>query len=75
MWKVVSDLQDRIEVRIDAPAEAADCDAMSRGDQDAIAVEVSIDHEAAPGDVVPALARLLIDMARKRRPELFSPSP
>jgi hypothetical protein len=36
------------------------------GDQDAIAVEVRIDHEAAPGDVVPALAALLIDMARKR---------
>lgn len=31
------------------------------------AVEFRIDHEAEPGDVLPALARLLIDLARPDR--------
>ena len=30
-------------------------------------VEYRIDHEAEPGDVLPSLARLLIDLARQER--------
>ena len=46
------------------PHSALDLD---NGDGSAIAVQVCIDEGAAPGDVVPALARLLIDLARRRR--------
>ena len=35
--------------------------------RDAFTVETVVDHDATPGDVVPALARLLIDICRKRR--------
>jgi hypothetical protein len=42
------------------------CLDLDHGDDDPFPVEVCIDQDAAPGDVVPALARLLIDMARRR---------
>lgn len=32
-------------------------------------LEVRVDHDAAPGDVLPALARLLLDLVDKRRNE------